>query len=134
LVAIAVSAGLIVLAFASGTLSGLGGSFAGIASGEGNAVAQNFAVEQGAFTYPGGVSLYVRNVGTVPVTLVSVFIVDQSTNTFVVQVAISQTLSVGALVDIPYTTLAFNPSHGSAYSFKVTSSLGSSVTFIEEAN
>jgi hypothetical protein len=134
LVAIVVSMGLIVFALASGTLSGLGGSFAGIASGAGNAVAQNFAVEQVAFTYQGGADLYVRNVGTAPVTLVSVFVVDQSTNTFVVQVEISQTLSVGALVDIPYTTVAFNPSHGSAYSFKVTSSLGRSVTVIGEAN
>jgi hypothetical protein len=134
LVAIAVSTGLIVFALARGTLCGLGESFGGIASGAGNAVAQNFAVEQVAFTYQGGANLYVRNIGTGPVTLVSVFIVDQSTNAFVVQVPISQTLSVGSLVDIPYTTLAFNPSRGNSYSFKVTSSLGNSVTFIGKAN
>ena len=81
-----------------------------------------------------GATLYVRNVGTVPVTLVSIYVVDQSTNTFVVQVPIDQTLAVGAVVSIPQTTLTFTPSHGHTYSFKVTSSLGNGVTLNEEAN
>jgi len=146
LVAIVVSMGLVVLAFASGTLGGLGGSFGALASNQGNAVAENFVVEQAAFCLTSscaatcspactlGASLYVRNVGTISSTLVSVYIVDQSVNAFVKQVAISQTLGVGALVDIPQTTLFFTPSQGHTYSFKVTSSLGNSVTFNEMAN
>jgi hypothetical protein len=87
----------------------------------------------GSAAFPGA-SVYVRNVGTVPITLVSVYVVDQSTNTFVMQAAINQALSVGVLVDIPQTTISFTPSHGSTYSFTVTSSSGNSVTFDEKAS
>lgn len=136
LVAVAVSLGVIVLFAAGGGLGTLGGSFGGLIGGQGNSVAENFAVEQAVFTFSGstGASLYVRNVGTISSTLVSVYIVDQSTNTFVMQAPINQALGVGSLVDISQTTLAFTPSHGHTYSFKVTSSLGNSVTFDEEAN
>jgi hypothetical protein len=87
----------------------------------------------GPSTSPGA-SVYVRNVGTVPLTLVSVYVVDQSTGTFVMQAAINQAVSVGVLVDIPQTTIAFTPSSGNTYSFTVTSSSGNSVTFDEEAS
>ncbi|MDA4115542.1 MAG: hypothetical protein OK442_03170 [Thaumarchaeota archaeon] len=146
LVAIAVTMGLVMLAFANGALSSLGGGFGVLASNRGNAVAENFVVEQAAFcltsscastcspTCTLGASLYVRNVGTISSTLVSVYIVDQSVNAFVKQVAISQVLGVGAIVDIPQSTLSFTPSQGHSYSFIVTSSFGDSVTFNEMAN
>jgi hypothetical protein len=50
------------------------------------------------------------------------------------QAAINQAVSVGVLVDIPQTTIAFTPSSGNTYSFTVTSSSGNSVTFDEEAS
>jgi len=80
-----------------------------------------------------GADVYVRNSGTVPVTLVSVYIVDQSTNTFISQTATSITVNVGAFVDIVHTTLTFTPSHGHTYSFTVTSSLGNSVIYDAKA-
>ena len=83
-------------------------------------------------TYPGA-TLYVRNVGTVPVTIVSVYVVDQSTNAFVTQVAVDKALTVGALVSISDSSVTFDPSHGHTYSFTVTSSLGTSVTLYEAA-
>ena len=82
-----------------------------------------------AYTTSNGADLYVRNVGTISSTLVSVYIVDQSTNSFVSQVPISISVNAGALVKIPYTTLTFTPLHGHTYSFTVTSSLGNSVTY-----
>ncbi len=100
-----------------------------------NAVAEHFAITQVTFTLSGstGADVYVRNVGTTASTLVSVYIVDQSTNTFVKQVAIGTALNAGTVVDIPHATLAFTPSHGHTYSFTVTSNLGNSVTFDAEA-
>jgi hypothetical protein len=86
-----------------------------------------------AYTTPAGADVYVRNVGTTPVTLVSVYVVDESTNAFVTQVAISMTLNVGSAVEVPHTTLTFTPAHGHTYSFTVTSSLGNSVTFDSRA-
>ncbi len=83
---------------------------------------------------PGGASLYVRNVGTVSSTLVSVYVVDQTTGTLVGQFPMSIALNVGTFVDIPSSTLAFAPSHGQTYSFTVTSSLGNSVKFSSEAS
>jgi hypothetical protein len=136
LVAVAVGMGVIILyGFASGDLGSLTGGASGLISNEGNAVAENFVVEQAVFSFTGttGASVYVLNVGTTSSTLVSVYIVDQSTGKFVTQVAVDQALSVGSLVDIPQTTLTFTPSHGNTYSFTVTSSLGNSVTFDEEA-
>ena len=135
LVAIVVSLGVLVFAFASGGLSALTGSFTGLMSSQGNAVAEHFVVEQATFTFPAtsGADVYVRNVGTVASTLVSVYVVDQSTNTFVTQVAISTSLNVGTVVEIPHTTITFTPSHGHTYSFTVTSNLGNSVTFNAKA-
>jgi flagellin-like protein len=131
LVAIVVTAGVFVLAFARGGLGGLSGSFSGLISSQGSAAAERFVVEQASFNFSGaptGADLYVRNVGTVPIILVSVYVVDQSTNAFVTQVAINKAVGVGVLASIPRTTLSFTPSRGSAYSFTVTSSLGNSVT------
>ncbi len=81
----------------------------------------------------GGANVYVRNVGTISSTLVSVYVVDQSTGAFVGQFPISTSVSVGTLAEIPYTSLAFSPAQGNTYSFKVISSLGNSVTFDQEA-
>ncbi len=83
-----------------------------------------------------GASLYVRNLGTTASTLVSVFVVDQSTGAVVAQVPISAPLTSGALVDVSYTAysgLAFLPTPGQTYSFTVTSSLGNSVKYNTEA-
>jgi len=117
-------------------------SFTGLISNQGNAVSEHFAVEQVNFcmstTQTGcgsgtGANVYVRNVGAISSTLVSVYIVDQSTGTFVSQVAISTSLTATSVVDIPYTTLVFTPSHGHTYSFTVTSFLGNSVIFYAKA-
>ncbi len=80
-----------------------------------------------------GADVYVRNVGTISSTLVSVYVVDQSTGTFVGQFPISTVLNVGTFVDVPYTTVDFSYSHGQTYSFTVTSILGNSVTFDAKA-
>jgi len=81
-----------------------------------------------------GANVYVRNVGSASSTLVSVYVVDQTTGAFVGQFLISPTvLNVGTFVDIPYTTLAFTPSLGQTYLFTVTSSLGNSVVYDLEA-
>jgi len=81
LVAIVVIRGVIVFTFASGSLSSLTGSFAGLISSQGNTVAEHYVVEQVTFTFSGttGADVYVRNVGTISSTLVSVYVVDQST-------------------------------------------------------
>ena len=135
LVAIVVSLGVLVFTFASGGLNSLTGSFSGLISSQGNAVAEHLVVEQVIFSFSGttGASVYVRNVGTVASTLVSVYIVDQSTSTFVTQVAIDTALNSGTVVAIPASTLSFSPAHGNTYSFTVTSNLGNSVIFYAKA-
>jgi len=142
LIAIVVTLGVLVFTFASGTLSSLTGNFAGLMSNRSNAEAEHFVIEQVTFcestaqTGCGsgtGANVYVRNVGTISSTLVDVYIVDQSTNTYVTQVAISTTLNVGTVVDIPYTTVTFTPAHGNTYLISVSSNLGNSVTFDAEA-
>lgn len=132
ILAVTVSLGAFVYAFASGGLGTLSQSFVNLMTNSGNSISEKFVVEQVTFTTSGGTQgadVYVRNVGANPTTLVSVYIVDQSSNTFVSQTAVSTTLNVGTFVDIPHTTLTFTPSHGHAYSFTVTSNLGNSVTF-----
>jgi hypothetical protein len=128
LVAIVVSLGVIVFTFASGGLSSLTGSFTGLMTNQGNAAAEHFVVEMVSFTLTGtpGANVYVRNAGNVASTLVSVYVVDQTTGAVVGQFPISTALDVGTYVNIP---LSFTPSHGQTYSFTVTSSLGNSVTF-----
>ena len=141
LVAVVVTLGVLVFTFASGGLSSLTGSFTRLITNQGNAVNEHFVVTQATFctstTQAGcsgttGASVYVRNVGTISSTLVSVYIVDQSTGTFVKQVALTTaqgTLNAGTVLDIANTVLTFTPSHGQTYSFTVTSNLGNSVTF-----
>ncbi len=137
LVAIVVSIGVLVFTFASGSVSALGQASAGLVGSQGNAAAERLVVEDVSFTFTGptlGADVYVRNVGTISSTLVSVYVVDQSTGTFVGQFPVSTALAPGALVDIPHTTLTFTPSHGNTYSFTVTSSLGNSVIFDGKAS
>ena len=81
----------------------------------------------------GGADVYVRNVGSIPTTVVSVYVTDLTSNTFIEQVATSTTVNVGTFADIPHTTLAFDPSHGHTYSFTVASSLGNEVIYSAEA-
>jgi len=87
----------------------------------------------GGVTSNAGANVYVRNVGTISTTLVSVFVVDQTTGTLVGQFPMSITLNVGTFVDILSTTVGFSPSHGHTYSFTVISSLGNSVKLNAEA-
>lgn len=82
---------------------------------------------------PAGADVYVRNVGSIPTTLVSVYIMDLTSNSFLSQTSISATVNVGAFVDIPYTTLTFTPTHGHTYSFAVTSSSGKGVIYSARA-
>ena len=145
LVAIVVTLGVLVFTFASGGLGSLTGSFTRLITNQGNTVSEHFVVMQATFctstTQTGcsgttGASVYVRNAGTISSTLVSVYIVDQSTGTFVKQVPLTTaqgTLNAGAVLDIPNTLLTFTPSHGQVYSFTVTSNLGNSVIFNSKA-
>jgi flagellin-like protein len=80
-----------------------------------------------------GADLYVRDVGAVPTTLVSVYVADLTTNTLVAQSTISITVDVGTFAEITHDAIPFVPSHGHTYSFTVTSSLGNSVIYREEA-
>jgi glycerol uptake facilitator-like aquaporin len=136
MVAIVVGLGVIVFTFASTGLGSLTGSFTGLMSNQANAVAERLVVEQVTFTFSGttGADVYVRNVGAISSTLVSVYIVDQSTGAFVGQFTVTSpytTLNVGTFVDIPHTLLTAGsfPTHGHTYSFTVTSSLGNSVIY-----
>jgi len=81
----------------------------------------------------GGADVYVRNVGGVPTTLVSVYIMDLTSSTFVSQTTISDTVDVGTFSEISHATLSFTFSHGHAYSITVTSSLGNGVVYSAEA-
>lgn len=135
MVGVTATLGVLVFAFSSGGLGALTQNFTNLISSNANAVSEKFVVEQATFSFsaPTGADVYVRNVGALASTLVSVYIVDQSTGTFTSQVGISTALNVGTFVDIPHTTLTFTPSHGHTYSFTVTSNLGNSVTFYAEA-
>jgi flagellin-like protein len=138
LIAIVVTLGVFVFSFASGGINSLTGSFTRLMTNQGNAVDEHFLVEQVTFSFSGttGASVYVRNVGSIASTLVSVYIVDQSTGAFVKQVPLTTTqgtVDVGTVLDIPNTVLTFTPVHGQAYSFIVTSNLGNSVSFSSKA-
>lgn len=138
LVAIVVTLGVFVFGFASGGINSLTGSFTRLMTNQGSAADEHFVVEQVVFSFSGttGASVYVRNIGTIASTLVSVYIVDQSTGAFVKQVPLTTaqgTLDAGTVLDISNTILTFTPSHGQAYSFIVTSNLGNSVSFSAEA-
>ncbi len=136
MIAVTVSLGVVVFAFASGALATLSQSFVNLMTSSANAISEKFVVEQVTFTTSGGTQgadVYVRNVGTIPTTLVSVYIVDQSSNTFVSQFTISTTVNVGTFADIPHTTLTFTPSHGHTYSFTVASSQGNSIIYNAKA-
>jgi uncharacterized membrane protein len=137
LVAIVVSLGVMVFAFASSGLGSLSQNFVNLMTGSGNAIAEHFVVEQVTYTTSGspqGADVYVRNVGALASTLVSVYIVDQSSGVFVSQVTISTALNVGTFVNIPHATLTFTPTHSHTYSFTVTSSLGNSVIYYAKAS
>jgi len=91
------------------------------------------AIQSAASPTPGA-DVYVRNVGTTPSTLVSVYVADQSTGAFVSQFAINAVLNVGTVFELPHNTVSFTWAHGHTYSFTVTSSLGNSVVFAAKAS
>ena len=139
-VAIVVSLGVLVFTFASTGLGSLTGGFTGLMSGQANALAERFVVEQVTFTFSGttGADVFARNVGTISSTLVSVYVVDQTTGAFVGQFTagtLPATVNVGTFVDINIHQAAANfaPSHGHTYSFTVTSSLGNGVIYYAKA-
>ncbi len=129
MIAIVASLGVIVFTFASTGLGSVSQNFANLMGNSGNAVSEKFVVEQVTFTTSGtqGANLYVRNVGSNPTTLVSVFIVNQTAGAFVKQVPLSSTtVNVGNFVNV---FVAFIPKHGFTYSFTVSSSLGNRVIY-----
>jgi len=136
MVAVVVSLGVVAFTFASTGLGTLSQSFSGLMTNQANAVSERFVVEQVTFTFPAtsGADVYVRNVGSIASTLVSVYVVDQSTGAFVGQFAISTALNVGTFVNVPHTTVTFTPAHGHTYSFTVTSNLGNSVIYSAKAS
>lgn len=139
LVAIVVSLGVLIFTFANAGLSSLTGNFGGLVSNGANAVSERFVVEQVTFVFsaPTGANVYVRNVGALASTLVSVYVVDQSNGAFQGQFAIasgSGAVNVGSYLEITSTTVNFTPTHGHAYSFTVTSNLGNSVIFYAAAS
>jgi flagellin-like protein len=83
---------------------------------------------------PGGADLYVRNVGSIPATLVSVYVTDLTSGQLVSQVALNTEVSVGDFVEIPHGAIDFAYSHGHVYSFTVTTSLGNSALYDKEAS
>lgn len=85
---------------------------------------------QAASASTSGAGLYVRNVGGVQTTLVSVYVTDTTSNAFISQTTIGTTVNVGTFVVV---TLTFTVAHGHTYSFTVTSSLGNSAEYSEEA-
>lgn len=93
----------------------------------------NWIMFSDALAPASGASVYLRNVGSVASTVVSVFVVDQSTNSFVGQFPVSLVLNAGSYTVISSSTLGFLPAHGHSYSFTVTSQLGNSVEFIAKA-
>ena len=149
MLAVVASLGVLVFTFASGGLGALSQSFTNLMTGSADAVSEHEVVEQVVFFFSGttGADVYVRNVGTISSTLVSVYIVDQSSNTFVSQFTISTCTINGAVVTctipvgnfglISHSTgvnpLTFTPAHGHTYSFTVTSSLGNSVIYYAKA-
>jgi hypothetical protein len=141
LVAVVVALGVVVFTFASGGLGTLTGNFTHLIANQGNAVDENLVVMQVTFTFTGtaGADVFVRNDGTITSTLVSVFVVDQSTGALVSQFttgSLPATLNAGAFFDINLhqAGATFTPAHGHTYLFKVTSSFGSSVSFNAEAS
>jgi hypothetical protein len=132
--AITVSLGVFVFVYATGGLGTPSQNFANLVTSSGNAISEKFVVEQVTFTTSGGTQgadVYVRNVGTIPIALVSVYVVDQSAGAFISQFTLSPptTVNVGTFASIPHTTLTFTPLHGHTYSFTLASSLGNTVIF-----
>ncbi len=81
-----------------------------------------------------GADVYVRNVGSIPTTLVSVYITDTTSDTFVSETTMSPTtVDVGTFAEISHSVLTFTPVAEQTYSFTVTSSLGNSVVYDMEA-
>lgn len=134
MVAIVVSLGVVVFTFASTGLSSLTQSFTGLMSNQANALSEHIVVEQVVFSFSApGADLYLRNVGSISSTLVSVYVVDQTTGAFVQQFTISTAVNVGTVAHILASTITFTPTHGQTYSFTVTSSLGNSVIYNAKA-
>lgn len=135
MLAIVVTLGALIYTFASGGMNSLSENYAVAMTGNSHAASEGFTIEQVTFTFSGtpGADVYVRNVGGVQTTLVSVYVTDTTTGALVSQATISDTVNVESFVDIPHATLAFTPVPYHAYSFTVTSSLGNSAVYSAEA-
>lgn len=76
-----------------------------------------------------GADVFVRNAGTTPVTVASVYVTDTTTGSLVSQTTTSTTVNVGSYGEIP---VSFSITVGHTYSFTVASSLGRQVVYKAE--
>lgn len=134
LLAVVVALGTIVYALASNAFGNFGLGFAGAVSNAGDSLSERIVVEQVTFSpCPNGSNqqacLYVRNVGQEEVTIVALYVTDQTTNVFVGSQSINAQILVGSFRPIGVSIQGFTVQHAHAYGFTVATSRGNTVTF-----
>lgn len=138
LLGIVVALGTIVYTFASTAFGNFGSGFSGVISNAGDALSERIVIEQVSFSpCPGQTNqqacIYVRNVGQLDVTVVSVYVTDLTLNTFIGSENLNLQVRVQSFAAVGVSISGFNVLHGHAYSFTISTSRGNTVTYNEVA-
>lgn len=112
------------------------GAIFGTATAAGDAWMMIVDAIRAAPSTPTGADVYVQNYGTVATTLEAVYVTDVTTDTFVGQFSLTTaqgTLDAASTLHISSTIIAFTGAAYNTYLFTVTSQLGNSAVYTEEA-
>ena len=125
-----VSIGTAVFAYSTNGLGSFSNNFSNLLSNQGEAVSQQFSVDFATFNSTSGlplsqlgVNLYVRNGGSSPITIATIYIQNLTSNAFVGSFALTPTVTIqpGSFQSI---AVHFVPDAGGSYQFTIVTTLG----------
>lgn len=120
----------VIFAFATNSVGAFSTNFSNLFSSSSSALTERLVVEQVTFNETGtslGANIYVRSVGSLPVTAAAVYATNVTTNSLFLSKQLSPTtqLNPEQFQDI---ALSFVPDSGAVYSFTIAAQNGNTVT------
>jgi hypothetical protein len=129
MILLVVSISTAVYAYTTNGLGSYGSNFSNLLSNQGNSISQQISIEQATFNLTSnsqaGADIYVRNTGTVPLTIASVYVQNVTSNSFVLAYSVSPQVNVQT-GNFARIGIHFTPDAQATYQFMVVTTLGTS--------
>ena len=131
MIVVVVGIGSTLFALATNSFSSFSSNLSNQFTNSGNQLSEQIVMEQIIFSTSGtqGANIYVRNDGVNPVTIASLYVQNETANSFVesVQIPSSSQVTINS-GDFTIITVTFTPDQGNTYGFTIASTLGTTLT------